>query len=275
MRTPIHRRTARLRGHPATALAPALALALALAASAGPVVAKEGFQARLDAPIGRDTPGGTTLLVGMTVTFPDGPVNHPVEGSPMYLELVGRDHSSIVAMGHEDAAHGHYTMRIEVPASGIQSVEIGIRGTSNLPIMVLGTALVPGGISSATAGVAPALAPGPHAGRPGVGRPARRRAAGRRPGGPTRGATRRCARDAGARRAAPRRSRPPRPAPGRRADAVRGPSATCHRSPRGDRASPRGLTPSCGRVRPTSPTPPRRRSFGAPRPVTRRRTGTS
>lgn len=161
MRTPIHRRTARLRGHPATALAPALALALALAASAGPVVAKEGFQARLDAPIGRDTPGGTTLLVGMTVTFPDGPVNHPVEGSPMYLELVGRDHSSIVAMGHEDAAHGHYTMRIEVPASGIQSVEIGIRGTSNLPIMVLGTALVPGGITARTAQVAPALAPAP------------------------------------------------------------------------------------------------------------------
>ena len=97
----------------------------------------------------------------MTVTFPDGTVNHPVDGSPIYVELVGRDHSSIVAMGHEDAAHGHYTMRIEVPASGIQSVEIGIRGTSNLPIMVLGTALVPGGISSATAGVAPALAPAP------------------------------------------------------------------------------------------------------------------
>ena len=86
----------------------------------GPVVAKEGLQARLDAPIGRTRRAAPTLLVGMTVTFPDGPVNHPVEGSPIYLELVGRDHSSIVAMGHEDAAHGHYTMRIEVPASGIQ-----------------------------------------------------------------------------------------------------------------------------------------------------------
>ena len=174
--------------------------------SAGPVVAKEGFQARLDAPIGRDTPGGTTLLVGMTVTFPDGPVDHPVEGSPIYLELVGRDHSSIVAMGHEDAAHGHYTMRIEVPPAGIQSVEIGIRGTSNLPIMVLGTALVPGGISSATAGVAPALAPAPDARRPGVRRPTRRRAAARRAGGPTRPAQPAAAPvDAGTRAAAPRR----------------------------------------------------------------------
>ena len=52
----------------------------AVAASAGPVVAKEGFQARLDAPIGRDTPGGTTLLVGMTVTFPDGSGQPPGRG---------------------------------------------------------------------------------------------------------------------------------------------------------------------------------------------------
>ena len=142
----------------------------------------------------------------MTVTFPDGPVNHPVEGSPMYLELVGRDRSSIVAMGHEDAAHGHYTMRIEVPASGIQSVEIGIRGTSNLPIMVLGTALVPGGISSATAGVAPALAPAPTLVARASVRPTRRRAAGRRAAVATRRLNPLAAPvDAGARAAAPRR----------------------------------------------------------------------
>jgi hypothetical protein len=161
MRTPIRRRTIRLASRPAAALVPALALTLALTAPAGPVVAKEGFQARLDAPIARDTPGGTTLLVGMTVTFPDGPVDHPVEGSPIYLELVGRDDSSVIAMGREDATRGHYLARIEVPASGVSSVEIGVRGTSNLPIIVLGATLVPGGIGARTAQVAPALALAP------------------------------------------------------------------------------------------------------------------
>ena len=128
MRTLISRRTTR------HGTAPAVFAALVLAAvAAGPILAKEGFQARLDAPMGRDTPGGTTLLVGMTVTFPDGSVVHPVEGSPIYLELVGKDGASVRAMGREDAS-GHYLAQIEVPPTGIASVAIGIRGTSDLPI---------------------------------------------------------------------------------------------------------------------------------------------
>jgi hypothetical protein len=141
---------------------PALLAALALAAAfaAGPAVAKEGFQAFLDAPIGRDTPGGTTLLVGVSVIFPDGSVTHPVEGSPLYLELVGRDGSSVQEMGREDKS-GHYVIRIEVPPAGIASVDVGVRGTSDLPIELLGPALVPGGIDSQTAQAAPALPPAP------------------------------------------------------------------------------------------------------------------
>jgi hypothetical protein len=153
MRTLIFRRTTR---H-GTAAAVFAALVLA-AVAAGPILAKEGFQARLDAPIGRDTPGGTTLLVGMTVTFPDGSVVHPVEGSPIYLELVGRDGASVRAMGREDAS-GHYLAQIEVPPTGIASVAIGIRGTSDLPIVLQGTALVSGGITARTAQVAPAPTP--------------------------------------------------------------------------------------------------------------------
>jgi hypothetical protein len=153
MRTLNRRTTTRL------GTVPAVLAALALAAlAAAPVLAKEGFQAFLDAPIGRDTPGGTTLLVGVSVSFPDGSVTHPVEGSPLYLELVGRDGSSVREMGREDKS-GHYVVRIAVPPAGIASVAVGVRGTSDLPIELMGTALVPGGIGSLTAQVAPPLAP--------------------------------------------------------------------------------------------------------------------
>ena len=155
MRTLNRRTTTRL------GTVPALLAALALAAvAAGPALAKEGFQAFLDAPIGRDTPGGTTLLVGLTVSFPDGSVTHPVEGSPIYLELVGRDGSSVREMGREDKS-GHYVVRIDVPPAGISAVEVGVRGTSDLPILLQGTALVPGGIGALTAQVAPPLPPAP------------------------------------------------------------------------------------------------------------------
>jgi hypothetical protein len=152
MRTLVRRRTA---------LTIAAATFLLTAAIPAIAVAKEGFQARLDAPIGRDTPGGTTLLVGMTVTFPDGSVTHPVQGAPIYLELVGRDGASIRAMGREDQTMGHYQFRIEVPPAGIASVEIGISGTAEVAILLQGTALVAGGISARTAQVAPALPAAP------------------------------------------------------------------------------------------------------------------
>lgn len=143
------------------ATVPALlaAAGLVLAASAVPVLAKEGFLATLDAPIGRDTPGGTTLLVGVTVTFPDGNVTHMVEGSPVYVRLTGPDQTTTWELGKEGPTGGHYTVRIDVPASGVAAVEVGMHGTSDLPFEVVGTALVPGGISARTAQVAPALAP--------------------------------------------------------------------------------------------------------------------
>ena len=53
---------------PATAIVVVAALAIALTAFGGPVLAKEGIDAQLEAPIARDTPGGTTLLLGVWVT---------------------------------------------------------------------------------------------------------------------------------------------------------------------------------------------------------------
>jgi len=86
---------------------PTLASTLALAAilllvAATPALAKGDLEARLDAPIARDTPGGTELEVGVTVTFPDGDEDRPVEGSPVYLRLFGPDGSRPGSWGAED-----------------------------------------------------------------------------------------------------------------------------------------------------------------------------
>jgi hypothetical protein len=139
-------------------LIPIALVAILVLAVAAPVLAKEGLEARLDAPIARDTPGGTELEVGMTVTVPDGDTVHPVEGSPIYLRLIGPDGSSTWQLGREGRVSGHYTMRILVPAGGVSRVEVGIHGTTDLPITIVGDALVLGGITNATAQVAPAEA---------------------------------------------------------------------------------------------------------------------
>ncbi|OGO54858.1 MAG: hypothetical protein A2V85_00465 [Chloroflexi bacterium RBG_16_72_14] len=132
--------------------------AILVLAQAAPVLAKEGLEARFDAPIARDTPGGTELEVGMRVTVPDGDTVRPVEGSPIYLRLIGPDGSSTWQLGREGRVSGHYTMRILVPAGGVSRVEAGIHGTTDLPITIVGDALVAGGITKGTAQVAPAAA---------------------------------------------------------------------------------------------------------------------
>lgn len=147
------------------ALGTLAALVLATTAVAGPAVAKEGMGAQLEAPIARDTPGGSTLVVRMFVFVNEGEVNHPVRGTPVYLELVGRDGTVSRVIGTDTGA-GQYTMRIVVPASGIAAVEVGIAGTTDvldddrygdLPIHVAGQELVPGPVTGSTAQVAPVV----------------------------------------------------------------------------------------------------------------------
>ena len=50
------------------ALATLAAMALATLAVAGPAVAKEGMDSQLEAPIARETPGGSTLVVRISKT---------------------------------------------------------------------------------------------------------------------------------------------------------------------------------------------------------------
>lgn len=141
-------------------MAAIVASAALLLLAAAPAFAKEGMEARLDAPIAMGTPGGTEILVGMTVTvFDENGVLHPVEGTPVYLKLIGRDGATTRAAGAGDRTPGHYMMRIAIPEGGARDLEIGIHGTSDLAIMVLDDTFVFGDITPATAQLAPPLAP--------------------------------------------------------------------------------------------------------------------
>ncbi len=137
-----------------------VALLTLVALAAAPAFAKEFEEARLDAPIPMGTPGGTEILVGVMVTAvgEDGTMV-PIEGTPIYLRLFGRDGSSTRAAGAADRTPGHYTMRIAIPSGGARRIEIGVHGSSDLQMMVKDETLVFGGITAKTAQLAPALAP--------------------------------------------------------------------------------------------------------------------
>jgi hypothetical protein len=139
---------------PAAVPAVVAAIAIALTAFAAPVLAKEGIDAQVEAPIARDTPGGTTLLLGVWVTVTDESGTHDVEGSPIYVRLTGRDGESSWAFASESRP-GHYTARVTVPQSGVRAVEVGMHGTSDLPFNLVGFTIVPGPIGARTAQVAP------------------------------------------------------------------------------------------------------------------------
>ena len=256
-----------------TAAVPAVvaALAIALTAFAAPVLAKEALDAQLEAPIARDTPGGTTLLLGVWLTMTDETGTHDIDGSPVYVRMTGPDGGSTVARATQTSP-GHYAARITVPASGVKAVEVGMDGSTSSPFNLVGFTIVPGSISARTAQVAPPEPVADRARGARIGAGAARRPAARRP--------RRGSRDHGhARRGAGRvGSRPAHP--GRARPGGRGHRDAGHRPPRPDRRPPaavrpvaRSLTPSCSRARRKSRRPPRRPSFGAPRPATRRHTG--
>ena len=89
-----------------TAAVPAVvaAIAIALTAFAAPVLAKEALDAQLEAPIARDTPGGTTLLLGVWLTMTDETGTHDIDGSPVYVRVTGPDGGSTVARATQTSA---------------------------------------------------------------------------------------------------------------------------------------------------------------------------
>jgi hypothetical protein len=102
------------------------ALTLAL-----PVAAKEGAEAKLDTALPRDAEPGSTIEVGWSVfALSDDGTQEPIQGSPVYLRLVGPDGTSATeVLGTETpAGSGHYTAAIQVPAGGIGEVIVGMIG---------------------------------------------------------------------------------------------------------------------------------------------------
>jgi hypothetical protein len=135
-------------------VAPLLALAL-LTLLATPVAAKQWHEARFDAPIAMDTPGGTEILVGITVTTPTDEGLMLVEGSPIYLELTGRYGDTTRAAAAPEGMPGHYTVRIAIPSGGAREAEIGTPGTPDMPMMVMNDPFTFGPITARTAQLAP------------------------------------------------------------------------------------------------------------------------
>ena len=105
-----------------------------------------------------DTPGGTEILVGITVTAPSDDGRVPVVGSPIYLKLTGRDGDTTRAAAAGERTEGHYTVRIAIPAGGAREAEVGIHGTSDLPMMIVSDPFTFGAITARTAQLAPPIA---------------------------------------------------------------------------------------------------------------------
>ena len=102
---------------------------LRVARFAAPVLAKEALDAQLEAPIARDTPGGTTLLLGVWLTMTDQTGTHDIDGSPVYVRVTGPDGDPAAARATQTRP-GHYAARITVPASGVKAVEVGMHGST-------------------------------------------------------------------------------------------------------------------------------------------------
>lgn len=113
--------------------AAALGAAWLLMAVAGPVAAKEGFEAQLDTPVSLDAQPGSSIVIGWRVgRVEDGTVT-PLIGSPVFVRLVPPEGpgGAVTAFGTErPSGSGHYVATVVVPAGGIAAIEVGLRGQS-------------------------------------------------------------------------------------------------------------------------------------------------
>ena len=137
--------------------APLLALALVVLATS-PAVAKEWLEAELDAPIAMGTPGGTEIVVGLTVTVPEGVELHLVEGSSIHLTLTGPEGDTTRAAADPETTPGHYLARITIPTGGARQLEIGIPGAEGVPVMLRADPFAFGPVTARTAQLVAAVA---------------------------------------------------------------------------------------------------------------------
>jgi hypothetical protein len=114
---PVRRRTSAL-------VAVGIAMGM-LPLAAAPVWAKVFLEGRFDAPVSFQSPPGEELLVGVTLTIPEGLEEYvDLDGSPVVLLLHGPKGDTTRAEGAMDAKPGHYAFRIEVPDGGPRTLEV-------------------------------------------------------------------------------------------------------------------------------------------------------
>lgn len=145
-------------------IAPILSIATVIALVGAPaVLAKEWMEVTLDAPIAMGTPGGTEIIVGLTVTVPDPETGelHPVEGTPLQIRLVGPEGATTQGVATADGVPGHYTATIAIPEGGARDIEFGIGGSWDMAVMVKEDPFAFGEISDRTAQLAPVAAAAP------------------------------------------------------------------------------------------------------------------
>ena len=151
-------RSARRPRHASRVLAVLVAVGALLLVAVAPASAKEFLQARLEAPISFQSPPGAELEVAVLVTVPDGAVDHPVDGSPIWLRLIGPHGDTTEAPGTMGSEPGRYVMRIEVPSGGPRRLEVFLRATGGVPILLSGDPFTFRPMGPGTAQLAPALA---------------------------------------------------------------------------------------------------------------------
>jgi hypothetical protein len=108
-------------------VAGAVVLSLVLAPA---VLAKEGVEVTLAAPIPADAGPGDTVTVFFTLARISDAGTSPLRGSPVYLRLSGPTGATTQAEGVETRTPGTYAASIVIPAGGATRAEFGIHGAA-------------------------------------------------------------------------------------------------------------------------------------------------
>jgi hypothetical protein len=95
-----------------------------------PAMAKTGTEARLDTTLRRDATPGSTIAVAWSLFQVVDDRESPFSSPGVYMRLTGVDgKDSTEVVGTETpSGSGHYEAMIQVPASGIGDVVVGLKG---------------------------------------------------------------------------------------------------------------------------------------------------
>jgi hypothetical protein len=105
-------------------------LLLLLAVGAPAVLAKEGVEVTLAAPISSDAKPGDIVPVFFRLSSISDTGTAPLGGSDVFIRLFGPRSATTQAPGVEQRERGLYKAMIEIPAGGAARAEFGIHGSS-------------------------------------------------------------------------------------------------------------------------------------------------